>query len=44
MEENKDDQPGTSADASKTAEFVEDEIDLRDIEQIEAILGNRRTK
>lgn len=40
MEENKDDQPGTSSEASKSTEFVEDEIDMREIEQMEQILGN----
>lgn len=41
MEENKDDQPGTSAKAVESVEFAEeDEIDMREIEQIDEILGN----
>lgn len=40
MAENKDDQPGTSKDAVDSVEFAEDEIDMREIEQLDAILGN----
>lgn len=39
MEENSDDQPGTSTEAAESEEVAVEEMDMREIDQISEILG-----
>lgn len=40
MEENSEPKPGTSTDAAESVEVAEEEIDMREIDRIDEILGN----